>query len=602
MTTENEIHEELARQTMNQFYRDGSLEVLIDLLKQAPFNKIPNEGNIDTALYYFAKAAKLVPEATQSYERLLGEATKSNKPYIQAILHLVKGEHVKTPPYDTQFPYQLEVIDRPISRPIDLDYLWCEFSLTGEPAPVEKIIGTLAWTDHFRVALNNWLVEPNNGFFQKRQKRKTLKLLYEAGLEFDEEGGNIVSQDDLDCLIIWGHNSQYLPDSERLPKILSALPFSLSDEDLNHMMIKASALWSLSVNCLEDPNVKRIYLDNEDSLPAGVHISFDAFGNLKRQEDSKHLDGDNHQLTETYDNLSDDELLILYAERDSLTSKAYEALESVLRKRFPEGQSDTTNIQTATPATGKTVLSGSTPHEMTGEISNNLQEISKLPDSGWTDTEIPEDFLGDVSNKVKSLNSFSTLEFIRTEGTATTTKNDGIDVSWRADFVRPDKVHVSQSMWNDDRDTYELDEWISLDDEVFVNAGLWMKTQDRENIERLTGINTRLSPETILADFVGLKIELSGLLNVDGTTYIFIQTILRDEQEAQTREQVWIDEKSKMILKHRLMYYENDVFFGEQVEAFIGHEKKLSISAPEWLNIDPDGIMISESVCVVEHW
>jgi hypothetical protein len=316
MTTENEIHEELARQTMNQFYRDGSLEVLIDLLKQAPFNKIPNEGNIDTALYYFAKAAKLVPEATQSYERLLGEATKSNKPYIQAILHLVKGEHVKTPPYDTQFPYQLEVIDRPISRPIDLDYLWCEFSLTGEPAPVEKIIGTLAWTDHFRVALNNWLVEPNNGFFQKRQKRKTLKLLYEAGLEFDEEGGNIVSQDDLDCLIIWGHNSQYLPDSERLPRILSALPFSLSDEDLNHMMIKASALWSLSVNCLEDPNVKRIYLDNEDSLPAGVHISFDAFGNLKRQEDSKHLDGDNHQLTETYDNLSDDELLILYAERD----------------------------------------------------------------------------------------------------------------------------------------------------------------------------------------------------------------------------------------------------------------------------------------------
>jgi hypothetical protein len=66
-----EIHEELARQTMNQFYRDGSRETLVELLKQVPFDKIPYEGSIDTTLYYFAKAAKLVPEAIQSYELLL---------------------------------------------------------------------------------------------------------------------------------------------------------------------------------------------------------------------------------------------------------------------------------------------------------------------------------------------------------------------------------------------------------------------------------------------------------------------------------------------------------------------------------------------------
>lgn len=255
-----------------------------------------------------------------------------------------------------------------------------------------------------------------------------------------------------------------------------------------------------------------------------------------------------------------------------------------------------------TPLSGKTIMSGTIPHEMSGDISEKLRKIAKLPDSGWTDIQIPKGFLKNVLDKTKDLDTFSVLTIFRSEGTATPTKVGGIDGSWRADCVRPDKMHVSQSLWDADRELYLLDEWVTLAKEIYQNAGLWWKPQDKETIERLSDVNNSLLPEVLLSDFMGLAIEHSGLLKFEETSYVFLQTAIREEQGIQKREQVWIDEKSQLIRKHRIAFYENNAYVGEQATTFIGHTNELSISAPEWLNLDSTMTVVNTSVCIVEHW
>ena len=260
------------------------------------------------------------------------------------------------------------------------------------------------------------------------------------------------------------------------------------------------------------------------------------------------------------------------------------------------------SIQPAVTPTGKTVLSGTPPHEMTGDISEELREIAKLPDFGLVDSQIPEDFINHAYRKAKSISAFSVLNIRSTVGTATREKKDGIDESWRGDFVRPDKAHISQSLWDVERGFYVLDEWVTLGKNTFVNAGLWGKMMDRETIDRLSNINNSLLPESVLSNLDGLKFERLGRLSVGEASYVFLQTSIREEQGIQMQRQVWIDEETGFIRKYRLALYEENTFVAEEIVTFKEHADDRSIAEPEWLNLDSTNTIINTLVCVVEHW
>lgn len=248
-----------------------------------------------------------------------------------------------------------------------------------------------------------------------------------------------------------------------------------------------------------------------------------------------------------------------------------------------------------------TILSGTTPHEMSGEISEQLRSFQKLPDSGWVEIQMPNDFLNNVTNKVSNLNTFSVLKIWRTEGVSSSEKMNGVDASWRADCVRPD-MHVSQSSWDAEGQGYELDEWIKIENDLFVNFGMWSKVQDNEFIEERSEINNSLLPENVISECLKYEIEYIGLIEVDGISYLFLQTVMREEQDMGMMEQVWVDKNSLIIRKHRLAVYENKSFAAEQITTFIEHTRELPISEPEWLNTDDTNTIVNDSVCVVEHW
>ena len=59
---------------------------------------------------------------------------------------------------------------------------------------------------------------------------------------------------------------------------------------------------------------------------------------------------------------------------------------------------------------------------------------------------------------------------------------DYLSIQWRLDFVRPDRYHVAQDMW--DTECGELyDQWISIGKENYQNAGVWYQTEDGRNDE-----------------------------------------------------------------------------------------------------------------------
>ena len=260
------------------------------------------------------------------------------------------------------------------------------------------------------------------------------------------------------------------------------------------------------------------------------------------------------------------------------------------------------SIQPAEIPSKTTILSGTTPHEMGGEISDQLRSMQRLPDTGWTNKQIPHDLLNKVTNKAITLNTFSVLQIFRTQGASSPEKKNGVEMSWRADCVRPDKMHVSQSSWNEGAKYYELDEWITIEQDLYANFGLWGKIQDEEVIKERSEVNSSLLPETVLSEFLTLDIEYIGLLEAEGLSYVFLQTTMQEEQGKGMMAQIWVDEKTLLVRKHRLAVYENNVFVAEQVTTFIEHARDLPIYEPEWLNLDNTNTVINDSVCVVEHW
>ena len=141
-----------------------------------------------------------------------------------------------------------------------------------------------------------------------------------------------------------------------------------------------------------------------------------------------------------------------------------------------------------------------------------------------------------------------------------------------------------------------MDEWITLENATYANAGIWMKVQDKETIERLSDMNNGLLPETGLTDFFELEIEHSGMLNIEGVPYYFIESTMREEQGVQVRTQIWIEQNSQLIRKIRVAGYENKALMGELITTFAEHFSDLSISAPDGVNSK------YAAYCVVEHW
>ncbi|WNJ97411.1 hypothetical protein RND59_19620 [Vibrio ruber] len=272
---------------------------------------------------------------------------------------------------------------------------------------------------------------------------------------------------------------------------------------------------------------------------------------------------------------------------------------------------DVANVQLATPPTAKSIFSGTTPHEMTGEIALILQHNLQLPDSGWTAIEPPEGLIDHIIQAANREQRFSALSY-------QSASSKEILQSWRIDCIKPDQAHVSQAIR--DGDKYALDEWINLGQHLFINTGLWFDIEDQAQIKERVTFNQHFMPEHIATELSDLQLEYVGRATIHQIPYLFLhmtqtpdqsrksaqsntsaQNNTSDQSNTSVSLQLWLDARTLRLQKRRLIIYENDQISAEEITVYTRPQNSYAITAPDWINVD-HGAVTNHSVCVVEHW
>lgn len=220
----------------------------------------PDMDAQNLALYFFARVARLEPSVIPQYEASLEKVSHGERSFILNVLRLATDDRKQelARSLEGSFPGEFDVLQRPIAGPADLDYLWVEFFVTGSKDPVRKLIEVLAWPDRVRHKLDRWLQKPAFGFFSRWRKKRVLEQLRRvAEIACDATTNTIKTIDDLDCMCVLGPETQF-PSSKEFAKIKAALPFDLSQDDMNYVAMKAAARWSLSSNACMHPKVLEI--------------------------------------------------------------------------------------------------------------------------------------------------------------------------------------------------------------------------------------------------------------------------------------------------------------------------------------------------------
>ncbi len=263
--------------------------------------------------------------------------------------------------------------------------------------------------------------------------------------------------------------------------------------------------------------------------------------------------------------------------------------------RTPETgtESGTFPLPSRERATTKSILSGTPPHEMTGETAEALQRLTKLPDTGWQRGGVPDDIGQRAMASARAVRALSVLSLEQD------TNKDGtveqLYLSLRGDFIRPDKAHVSQAVWNGDQRYYETDEWVILGDTIYNNSGLWFLVDDQGLAENRSGVADQLLPESALADFLREETEHSGMLTVDGVSYYFLETAMQEcPEQTKAKKQIWIESETEHVSKSRLALYQQEALVAEMVVTFVERRSRPSIRGPKQCN--------DRDADVIEHW
>lgn len=212
------------------FYRDPDPALAALALRQW-LRMLADADNAQVArmmvlFYLFARVSQVSPAARAGFAPILAAY---GGPHADIVRRLREAAD------DASFP---SAIALPIELPESLDLLWAEFFVTGMPDAVLRVVSTLDWPDRIRPRLEAWLHE--RALFGGARRREAAAKLAAVGLEVDLERKTIVTPGDLDCLVF--------AIAERRIRIFELLPFGLTEEDMNALGIKASALWSLRLN------------------------------------------------------------------------------------------------------------------------------------------------------------------------------------------------------------------------------------------------------------------------------------------------------------------------------------------------------------------
>ena len=259
--------------TLN-YYRNPDHHRLLDALEYGArtlsVNNAFDETTLGTSLYFFALLARKDSTLVGHYQTVRSRLEEERaRRFIDKILWLSDNDHNTPPPeiLPPHVPLEFDVLDRSARTASDLDYLWTEFSATGNADAVRRVLEVLAWPDRIRLRLEHWLCEPTGSIVTRFRRRWIARRIQRAtGIECDVDRGVIITKGDLDCWCLIGPNAER-EVAARFPVVRAALPFTLHEQEVAFIGVKGAACWSAMSLRPYHPTVDTVWREVMGELP-----------------------------------------------------------------------------------------------------------------------------------------------------------------------------------------------------------------------------------------------------------------------------------------------------------------------------------------------
>ena len=226
---------DLADRFFGGFYQHRSPETAAAAL-QVVLERPPH--NVRRVIRMLVRAAQLDAEVRASFVAL-GRQRADLVERIDGLLEIADNPSFPDP------------ATAPMRDPSDLDFQWAEFLLTGATAPVERIAAVVRRPDQTLVSLVEWAGGRSRLPWSRRARRADASRLQSLGFSLDTARADLGNVLDLD-LAVWKLISDGVDMRE-------ALPFALSEGQMDHLVMKGSACWSLQSNAVPHPTVRSVY-------------------------------------------------------------------------------------------------------------------------------------------------------------------------------------------------------------------------------------------------------------------------------------------------------------------------------------------------------
>lgn len=437
-----------------------------DHFKQTPFEE--NTSILQMA-FLFGRIAQLTPSLLHSYHEIFEQGNHQQRQFMIFVLQ-IGGDHstrafleqrVDNPSYSEEkewiqqalgnnIPLGLSRLQKEIQNGDDLDLQWGEFFITGNAAPVEKIIGVLGREDILRKKIEAFLRST-------KQNEEVIRIL-EENFHLQTAGDALINPDDIDILIgmalMAGNVGE--PFQELRKKV-----GDISDDDIFHAAVKSAAFWALSSNVMTHDRIIQIA---HNALQQAQGAQKLALLNILSRASIQKEDFEN---AESY--------LETILAQDPQNMEALHSLFSVYleNKSFPKARDLVQNMLT---------YASEEAAAMRNELKLSVLETLSVPfDAKAIDGSQLINAFQKQESAVKGYTSRIKL-FTHHTGTGVFSKN----IEWRFSHVKPDRYDVEQYAEN------AADKWRSIGDEHYMFFGFWVQAPAGDDIGRRHETNAGL--------------------------------------------------------------------------------------------------------------
>lgn len=237
---------------------------------------------------------------------------------------------------------------------------------------------------------------------------------------------------------------------------------------------------------------------------------------------------------------------------------------------------------------------GSTETELRQLLSLSIDSLPKEPASDFTD------LIAKVHAATSKVRGYCSRRIYRDLSNSKLKHREYVEKEWRLDFVRPDRWHVTQQVWDDERQDTLADEWISIGTATYQNGGFWFRNDNTATDET----NDSLLIDMLLDVLKRVLPAADKAYHTEDRRYLILTHAppfpppngnplleICSSEEATCEIQSWIDTQSGYLVRTTILIRERgserEKTQIEMSQSFTCFNEDILIEPPPWLNAEP---------------